>query len=899
MCFCSLRQFASARQTIVLAHEKFKVRRITMRTRKRAKMTRKTKVWSRMRRSNKMRMQMRKKMRKRTRTSRKMRQQWLRQHIEIVITEKLSDGLEGSEKKVYRARVLPHDTSNLMRNNDDFIGGIFKVPRVEIPIGRRKTLEGGMSVVVTIPQSSDHLAQRNLNAMERESRIMQKLHHKNIVGLVLPFQEICVSNHVTKIITQCMIIDAVKPLGFDLFKYTEMFRSSRQIVPPEHIRWFVSQIHAGMIYIHSKGIVHRDLKPDNVLVDSCFHATLIDFGYASAPGMELEAMNMDSPYVAPEVNDAEQTPSIDYWGLGVIVHSFYNDHSDVRAEAARQDRERLWDSKRFCPVTHCVKKLRSGLLMLRRDKRWGRNQIDQWLEFSHRKSCANGPITEVPRTQIFPWLGDVKSAFLLTLRDDFQTSTLGELKLPAMILMIHGPDGINVRPARDTELKAGFKVYFAFQASLSDDVITDIFQKLKIQDALTKARRIGTNAKTCDKIVEVSRAGHIALLVLRPVFDAFCFPDFCAGATLGPDGLNLRGIFEIPIAALVREDGSVLWWPGPGDVVQQGDQGLLTRDFAEELRQTPIITLHMEKVRCLQDEEEFRQKLGLANGEQYGWKTDFQEAQLQAACSMHPKATAPVAAASAVFPAAPPTAPVAPAAPVVQQQFSLPAPSPMTAQAVPGCLSSPKSSSMVPSGRGAKKGFKNARVAPPKTLGGAFKTPMGTEPHTEDGFPDAIEAAQLTVPVAASCSDSSGGEAPDGKLRQDCFATPPRSSVSDSTRTPHSSGRDSTDFFEATPRTPGMVAPAMWPWSVTLDLGTEDAAPSKPSRDILAFPVAATLEGCGFCWAFAPTVLADTPAYTDLCLSTTTELMTAEIFSVQNHRRRHLASSFGLLYSPS
>merc|ERR1740117_1558463 len=114
-------------------------------------------------------------------------------------------------------------------------------------------------------------------------------------------------------------------------------------------------------------------------------------------------------------------------------------------------------------------------------------------------------------------------------------------------------------------------------------------------------------------------------------------------------------------------------------------------------------------------------------------------------------------------------------------------------------MTSPKSSSVAPSGGGAK-GFKlkHAKLAPPKMLGSNFKMAMDKEPCTEGGGPNALETAQLART---------------------------RSSGSDSTQTPHSSCPDSTGVFEATPRTFGMEAPAARPHdafeSVHPDLNNE------------------------------------------------------------------------------
>merc|ERR1712070_650357 len=79
--------------------------------------------------------------------------------------------------------------------------------------------------------------------------------------------------------------------------------------------------------------------------------------------------------------------------------------------------------------------------------------------------------------------------------------------------------------------------------------------------------------------------------------------------------MGLRNKFGICIDALVREDGTTLWWPSSDEVVHQGDQALMLCGFAEEHRQTPIITMHMDKVNGLQHDCSFREQFGLFDGQ--------------------------------------------------------------------------------------------------------------------------------------------------------------------------------------------------------------------------------------------------------------------------------------------
>jgi len=192
----------------------------------------------------------------------------------------------------------------------------------------------------------------------------------------------------------------------------------------------------------------------------------------------------------------------------------------------------------------------------------------------------------------------------------------------------------NVRPGAGTELKAGFRIFFAFKLELSDEVVDkDIFKKFKFEDMVEDAKtRVKTDHMLSDKLVMLAKmlGKNSRITTISPIFDTFTFPDYCFGATLGPgrNGLDLRRKFQIPVVALVRKDGTVVWWPGPDDVVHPGDQGLLMKDYqGYTVGQTPIVTEHMNVVSCLQHEPSFREKFDLDDGDTYPWQTDEAAAQ--------------------------------------------------------------------------------------------------------------------------------------------------------------------------------------------------------------------------------------------------------------------------------
>ena len=58
-----------------------------------------------------------------------------------------------------------------------------------------------------------------------------------------------------------------------------------------------------MFYLHSKKVLHRDIKDENIIIDTCFHIRLIDFGSAAvlAPGKLFYTFCGTLEYCSPEV----------------------------------------------------------------------------------------------------------------------------------------------------------------------------------------------------------------------------------------------------------------------------------------------------------------------------------------------------------------------------------------------------------------------------------------------------------------------------------------------------------------------------------------------------------------------------------------------------------------------
>lgn len=143
---------------------------------------------------------------------------------------------------------------------------------------------------------------------EREIRIMQQIHHPNIVQLCdilkngryfFIFIEYC---------PRCLFEEI-----YELTKINEL-----------HAANWMKQILVALSYLHSINIAHRDLKPENILLDENDNAKLSDFGLSRfVKPDELATTPCGSPsYAAPEVlsgapYDAKLS---DCWSCGIILY---------------------------------------------------------------------------------------------------------------------------------------------------------------------------------------------------------------------------------------------------------------------------------------------------------------------------------------------------------------------------------------------------------------------------------------------------------------------------------------------------------------------------------------------------------------------------------------------------
>ena len=146
--------------------------------------------------------------------------------------------------------------------------------------------------------------------MKRELKMLQKLHHPNVVD----FQE------------------AYKRKGnlYLVFEFVdknllELLQEHPQGLDPNLIRHLIYQLCKAIKYLHSQNIIHRDVKPENLLVTDNMELKLCDFGFARLISGSCTEKLTDYVatrwYRAPELllTQGEYGKEVDYWAIGCIM----------------------------------------------------------------------------------------------------------------------------------------------------------------------------------------------------------------------------------------------------------------------------------------------------------------------------------------------------------------------------------------------------------------------------------------------------------------------------------------------------------------------------------------------------------------------------------------------------
>lgn len=145
---------------------------------------------------------------------------------------------------------------------------------------------------------------------EQELRVMQSIHHENIVKI---HDIVFHPQYIYVILEYCEYGDFFKLLETD------------SVVFSQNVRRFLTQIISALKYLHERNIAHLDLKPDNILVDSDLNVKICDFGCCHTEFDKNKIKLGTLYYLAPELFSGKiiDIRAADIWAFGIVMYFCY------------------------------------------------------------------------------------------------------------------------------------------------------------------------------------------------------------------------------------------------------------------------------------------------------------------------------------------------------------------------------------------------------------------------------------------------------------------------------------------------------------------------------------------------------------------------------------------------
>lgn len=143
----------------------------------------------------------------------------------------------------------------------------------------------------------------------REIKLLQELHHENIIGLLDAFGQ---KSNIS--------------LVFD-FMETDLeviIKDTSIVLTQSHIKAYMIMTLQGLEYLHAQWVLHRDLKPNNLLIDSVGVLKIGDFGLAKSfgsPSRPYTHQVVTRWYRCPELLFGARLygVGVDMWAVGCIL----------------------------------------------------------------------------------------------------------------------------------------------------------------------------------------------------------------------------------------------------------------------------------------------------------------------------------------------------------------------------------------------------------------------------------------------------------------------------------------------------------------------------------------------------------------------------------------------------
>ncbi|KAM3179135.1 hypothetical protein ACTXT7_001182 [Hymenolepis weldensis] len=207
----------------------------------------------------------------------------------------------------------------------------------------------GVKLAGKVVSKSELVKKSQKEKMQQEVSIHSKLHHENIVGFHLSFED---NDFVYIILELCPRRTLM-----------ELHKRRHQVSEPE-ARYFIKQVVQGCQYLHVNRIVHRDLKLANLFLNDEMMVKIGDFGLASTieNDGEMKKTLCGTPnYIAPEIlHKHGHSFEVDSWSVGCILYTLLVGRPPFETSSLQETYDKI--KKNDYKIPSCISLTASSLI---------------------------------------------------------------------------------------------------------------------------------------------------------------------------------------------------------------------------------------------------------------------------------------------------------------------------------------------------------------------------------------------------------------------------------------------------------------------------------------------------------------------------------------------------------
>mmetsp|Transcript_963 Transcript_963/g.2059 ORF Transcript_963/g.2059 Transcript_963/m.2059 type:complete len:820 (+) Transcript_963:432-2891(+) len=166
----------------------------------------------------------------------------------------------------------------------------------------------GLPYALKIQYKRELIQQHQAEGVIRETRIMEKMNHPFVMGLVNSQQD-----------SDCLYLMMKLVQGGELRQ--QMRNEHRPYLAEKDAKFYAACMLEGLSYMHRRSFVYRDLKGENVLLDKDGYCVIVDLGFAKYVPDKTFTFCGTPIFIAPEVvMNKGHDKSADIWSLGVMIY---------------------------------------------------------------------------------------------------------------------------------------------------------------------------------------------------------------------------------------------------------------------------------------------------------------------------------------------------------------------------------------------------------------------------------------------------------------------------------------------------------------------------------------------------------------------------------------------------